>query len=586
MVGYTFTWLDYTILCSLLGCSVMIGLYFGFRKKRKERDDYILGGKTNILAVVASLIASNVSGVILVGFPSDIYQFGAMYLWSPVSYIVAIFCAMFITMPVLVNLETASIFYYLEVRFTRKVRLIASTLCVIQTVLFCPITLYVPSILLEQMTGFSGTIISIVTCLFCVFYTTLGGFNAVVWTDVLQTIVMNVCLIVVLIIGFNASGGLGTVWSESVKGGRLDILRFNLDLTTRESIYTIVFSYSLMLMMPITLGQPTLQRLKSLRSYGEAHKAMVLLLLGLVAMNVFVVLVGLTIYSRYSHCDPLLSNKIKNYDQIVAYFVMDTGGQVFGLPGLFITGIFSGGLSTLSTAFNSLPAILYCDFLEPVLSTQFNEKHRDTILKIIVLLAGGVCVILTYLIQYLGGILPTMTSFFGIFGGPVVALYTLGLVFPKSNAAGALVGSATAVVFVVWLFVGHQYFKYKGLIKDHLKPMSIENCESIINSTITVEKQEEEVFVLYRINYWYYTLISFLITITVGYIASLLTRKDGDIPRSELISPWFRRFVPQENPMPQRLMDPALEPLECLKSSQNIPLESFELSQDKCRFGA
>uniref|UniRef100_A0A1Y1N3L4 Uncharacterized protein n=1 Tax=Photinus pyralis TaxID=7054 RepID=A0A1Y1N3L4_PHOPY len=101
-----------------------------------------------------------------------------------------------------------------------------------------------------------------------------------------------------------------------------------------------------------------------------------------------------------------------------------------------------------------------------------------------------------------------------------------------------------------------------------------------------LKQEEEEVFVLYRINYWYYTLISFLITITVGYIASLLTRKDGDIPRSELISPWFRRFVPQENRMPQRLMDPALEPLECLKSSQNIPLESFELSQDKCRFGA
>ncbi|KAB0796178.1 hypothetical protein PPYR_10239 [Photinus pyralis] len=546
MVDLRLTWLDFVIFGGQLTISVLIGVYFGFRKKKKDQDDYLVGGKTNIYAVAASLVASNVAGATLVSIPSDIYQFGAMYLWAPVAHGIVIICTLFVTMPVFTNLDCSSVFYYLELRFNRKVRLMASALYVPQLILFCPTVIYVPSVILTQMTGYSTTLIAVLVCVICIGYTSLGGFNAVVWTDTLQTVLINACLIVVLIFGFNTSGGLGAVWSEAVKGGRLDVLQFDFDFTTRDSSYIILFGQTLIYLVAVGVGQPTLQRLKSLQTKGESRRVMALVYLGLVTINTLVVLIGLALYARYSTCDPLLDNKIQNYDQIVSYFVMDVGGHIPGLPGLFVAGIFSAGLSSLSTGLNSVAAIIYTDFLEGFDSI---AKHRNVALKLIVLLCGGLCVVLTCIIPYFGGVLPAIISFLGVFGGPILGIFMLGLAFPKSNTTGTLVGGGAAFVFVTWLSIGHYYYKNKGWIRDITKPISIEECDSISNLTAKVETSfvpHEDVFILYKISYWYYTSISFLATVCVGFVISLLTRKKSDMVSPELISPWFRFLLPED----------------------------------------
>ena len=55
-------------------------------------------------------------------------------------------------------------------------------------------------------------------------------------------------------------------------------------------------------------------------------------------------LLGLVIYARYYDCDPITAKAIDKADQIVPYFVMDVVGNLPGLPGLFVAGVFSGAL--------------------------------------------------------------------------------------------------------------------------------------------------------------------------------------------------------------------------------------------------
>lgn len=75
---------------------------------------------------------------------------------------------------------------------------------------------------------------------------------------------------------------------------------------------------------------------------------------------------GLAIYTRYCNCDPLESGRIGSYDQLMPLYVMDMLSAYPGVPGLFIAGIFSAGLSTISATVNSLAAVILEDFIKPI----------------------------------------------------------------------------------------------------------------------------------------------------------------------------------------------------------------------------
>lgn len=68
-------------------------------------------------------------------------------------------------------------------------------------------------------------------------------------------------------------------------------------------------------------------------------------------------------YANFYDCDPFTAGFVNKLDQVVPYFVMRIGGKIPGLPGVFIAGLFSGGLSSLSGLLNTLSCMIYDDFL-------------------------------------------------------------------------------------------------------------------------------------------------------------------------------------------------------------------------------
>jgi solute carrier family 5 (sodium-coupled monocarboxylate transporter), member 8/12 len=80
---------------------------------------------------------------------------------------------------------------------------------------------YVPALALSQVSGINLHIITCVTSMICIFYTTVGGLKAVVWTDTLQFILMIGGLVCVIILGLTSTGGFMNVWETADAGGRL-----------------------------------------------------------------------------------------------------------------------------------------------------------------------------------------------------------------------------------------------------------------------------------------------------------------------------------------------------------------------------
>jgi len=83
-------------------------------------------------------------------------------------------------------------------------------------------------------------------------------------------------------------------------------------------------------------------------------------------MSLTLCFTGLAIYAKYHNCDPLKNGKISSYDQLMPLYVMDMLSDYPGVPGLFIAGIFSAGLSTISATVNSLAAVILEDYIKPL----------------------------------------------------------------------------------------------------------------------------------------------------------------------------------------------------------------------------
>lgn len=72
-------------------------------------------------------------------------------------------------------------------------------------------------------TGINLHLITPIICAVCIFYTTIGGLKAVVWTDTLQFSVTLGAVATVLFLGVKATGGFENVWKKAIEGGRLDV---------------------------------------------------------------------------------------------------------------------------------------------------------------------------------------------------------------------------------------------------------------------------------------------------------------------------------------------------------------------------
>lgn len=219
-----FSTADYSIFALLLAASALIGLYYGFLSKRKQDStaEYMLGGRSlNYIAVSLSVVASHTSGTTLLGSPSEMYFYGTQYANFLCCSLAVVISVWFVYLPVFHELQLTSCFSYLEKRFDRSVRLTASALYSLSTILYVPIVIYVPSLALNQATGINVYLITLFTSLVCIFYTTVGGLRAVVWTDAFQFVIMVGATITVVYLGLDLTGGFAGVWEAADNGGRL-----------------------------------------------------------------------------------------------------------------------------------------------------------------------------------------------------------------------------------------------------------------------------------------------------------------------------------------------------------------------------
>ncbi|KAJ8917418.1 hypothetical protein NQ315_005464 [Exocentrus adspersus] len=521
---------DYVVLTIVLLTSASIGVYYRFTGgKQKTAQEYLLADKNMPIAPVAfSLMASFMSAVTLLGVSSENYTYGIQFIVINISYGLCTPIAAYLYLPIFFKLQATSAYEYLERRFGKTARLAASLSYSLQMILYMGIVLYAPALALEALTGITQVTAILSVGLVCTFYSTIGGMKAVLMTDMFQSLLMFAAVFSIIAFAVIEKGGFAEIWRIAEEGQRTDLLNFDPDPTVRHTWFTLIIGGGITFLSLYAVNQTQVQRYLTVKDLKKAQTALWLNWPILSALSVSTSFSGLAIYSRYFRCDPYDAKYINSFDQLMPYYVVDTMGNIPGLSGLFVAGIFSASLSTVSAAVNSLAAITVEDYYKPLHKLIFKrplaENTAAVQVKVISLAFGIVCIAVAFLAQFLGGVLQAALTIFGVVGGPLLGLFSLGMFTTMANEKGSVTGLICGIAFALWMAFGNKP-------PPKTLPRSTEGCEDLINavnSTISrAQVDDSQYFWLYRVSYLYNGVFGIIITMLLGYLVSFITRRFG-----------------------------------------------------------
>lgn len=575
--------IDYVIFGIMLALSAGIGIFYGIRS-RKQRSylasDYLIAGRTMSFGPVSlSLIASFMSSVTIIGVPAEYYVYGTMFSWYGVVYLFLPFVIIWIFIPVFYDLEISSAYEYLEKRFNKATRLSVTCLYLILSLLYGGIVTYGPALALNKVTGMNlwGSILC--TGGVCIFYTVLGGLKAVIWTDALQSILMLSGFFVVIIKGSMNLGGFSTIWQHALDGGRIDFIHFELDPRIRHTFWSITIGGTILWTSVFGANQSQVQRYISCKTKLHANMSMLVAGIGLIVILVLAGMTGLTIYATYKDCDPIKQGLVDKPDQLFPYIIMDIAGHLHGVPGLFVAAVFSSSLSTISSGINAMACVVLEDFIRPV--SDWRELTYTRTSRLLVLLFGLSYIGIAYLASDIGGLIRMSYSIHGILGGPITAVFIVGMLSTWINEWGALSGLFVGVSSTVWLYVGKVFYPTPAEYLREL-PTSTDVCDGNASSSTTMSFNTSEpwgthyynstttitnavhndslnyftqitsesvptvmdrpsIAEFYSISYLHAATLGFFTTLLISMVVSILTGRNRTYPANELLVPCLRQ---------------------------------------------
>ena len=224
-------------------------------------------------------------------------------------------------------------------------------------------------------------------------------------------------------------------------------------------------------------------------------------------------------YTRYKDCDPVASGKIEKLDQILPLFIMEVGSKLPGLPGLFIAGIISAGLSSMSARLNSVAGTIYEDFIRHHFPDA-SEKQASDAMKVLVVILGIVTLSFVFGIEKMGQVFRLNFVLTGLFAGTQLGLFSLGMFSRTANAKGALCGAIGSLLFMLTIVIGAQ-----SLPKHPPLPVKTDGCDPALNATITTSTNHsiDDIPIVFQLSFMYYTLLGTIVMILIALPVSWAT---------------------------------------------------------------
>lgn len=453
--------IDWAIILFYLGFTATIGYYY-YRKDKQSKDnaDFFLGGR-NIpwWAAGISLYATGTSAISYIAAPAKSFATNWLYLTNNVVGMVGtIFVAIWIV-PLIRRLSLMSVYHYLEMRFHPHIRVLASALAIVlQLGGRMSIVLFLPSLAMSAVTGINVTSAILIMGIVTILYTALGGMKAVIWTDVIQVVVMlGGAFVAFGYIIMNVDGGLGEMFRVAVADDKMRTFDWSFNITQATVWGFLMLNILGVLVYP--QDQVMMQRVLSTKSDKAAGRSVWTLAAIVVPGNLAFFGIGTALYVFYKQ-HPANLNPMLSIDSTFPQFI--AAELPSGITGLIIAGIFAASMSTLSSCINSVATLVSVDFYERYAKNATPQKSLK--LAGIITVIGGLIGIGTALLLAKADIQSALDTSFalgGLLGGGFAGCYALGIFTRRANWQGTMIGVAASLIVTLtaWSFDAvHPFF--------------------------------------------------------------------------------------------------------------------------------
>jgi len=442
---------------------VVMGLAWRSARGQRDNEDYFLGGRRmNWLAVGVSMFATSFSSISFLGLPQrGAYQDFSFYLTILFIPFVITPILWWVFIPMFVRLKVSSGYEYLGRRFGMPVRRIGSVLYCLYAIGWMGTMLYAVALTLQTVMGLDAaqyrwTLIAIGA--FATVYTVMGGLKAVIWTDVLQAVVLGVVIVAVMLLAVSRiDGGWSAFWAISTENDKFQMFHLNRRLLAPENftgsntVFTAA-AFGLFMYLPgYAVAQNMIQRYVCAGSLARGRGVAVLSAAINAGLGLLFLLVGTALFAFYSQPGgsglPVAGVEIAREDQILPYFVA-TQLPGIGLTGLILAGLSAAAMSTVDSGINGVTSVIVYDWLS---GRQLPLRSSRALTAVL----GATVIGAALVVPVLGDtVLGIITAIAGTCLGMLLAIYLLGMLVPRANLQGVLTGFAAGLVCLVtvWVF--------------------------------------------------------------------------------------------------------------------------------------
>jgi len=428
------------IVAYLLG---MAGMGFYFMRRNKDADAYFkAGGKLPWWVVSLSIYATMFSSITFMSVPAMAFSSDMTYF--VISFGIPIMALVTVKwyLPFFRKLNLTSAYEYLEVRFNLPCRLFASAAFILFMIARTAIVAYLPSLALCAVTGIDINVAIAVVTLITIVYCTVGGVEAVIWSDFVQSVILVASTALILgwlIVG--TDGGWSGFLQMGTSAGKFHVFDLALDWT-KPCFWVVLIGGLVANLASYTSDQCVVQRYMTTPDEKGAAKS-ILFNGGLSFLNCFVFFtVGVALWTYYQSHAAALPVGTKP-DAVLAVFIARE--LPHGISGLVLAAVAAATMSTLSANLNSAASAITTDFYKRLrLKVEVDGSDRRLLLcgklsTVVVGLLGG-AMALWLANADIGNIYDQFQRFLGVLTGGLGCLFFMGIFMKRVNGFGATCG--------------------------------------------------------------------------------------------------------------------------------------------------
>jgi SSS family transporter len=445
---------DVAIVLAYVLATTLLGVWF--TRRQRDLNTYFVGDRNvSWWLVLISIVATETSTVTFLSVPGRAFNPDGgdlKFLQLALGYVIGRVLIAWVLLPQYMGGRLVSAYQLLRQRFNPAVQRTASAIFLLTRVAADGLRLYLAALLLKQCTDWSTPVSILVIGAATMFYTYLGGMQAVIWTDVIQFAIYVTGAVVAagFILG-RVDGGPAGFLAAGAAHHKFDLLDFSPDPTNVNTLWAGLIGGAFFTMASHGADQMMVQRYFCSRSLTQARAALVSSGVVVLVQFLLFLLIGVGLFVLTRQGTLVLPPGTRN-DEVFGHFIVDF--LPVGVVGLLIAAVLAASMASLASSLNSAAGAFVADFYRP-LRPGCSEWHYLTVSRGMTSFWGVTRVAVALLAVSLmenRAVIDEVLKVAGVTTGMILGLFLLGSLRRPVGSRAALSGvvAGFATVLLVW----------------------------------------------------------------------------------------------------------------------------------------